>query len=263
MGMPRWILTKLCQKESYKIGHGSLQEWVLKGREEGRTCRSQAVCGFLSIIYPCYNPPRVAELVVSYPPLQNLCLQDSLSDPTQKGSHMLTHDQRQKRSHQGERSSGEGVAKWGLWQPRGVSVNHHLCWGVLPSSGFLETSLLPVSLKAKYSPVLSPVLLDYLEFFYISDHRDDAVVQSLSCVRFFVTPWTAALQASLSFTISQSLLKFMSIESVMASNYLILCQPHLLFPSIFPSIRVFSNESVLHIRWPKYWSFSVSFSPSN
>ena len=137
----------------------------LKGREEGWTCRSQAVCGFLSITYPCYNPPRVAELVVSYPPLQNLCLQDSLSDPTQKGSHVLTHDRRQKRSHQGERSSGEGVAKWGLWQPRGVSVNHHLCWGVLPSNGFLETSLLPVSLKAKYSPVLSPFLLDYLQFF--------------------------------------------------------------------------------------------------
>lgn len=109
--MPWWILTKLCWKESYKIGHGSLQEWELKGREEGRTCRSQAVYGFLSIIYPCCNPPCVAELVVSHPPLQNLCLRDSLSDPTQKGSHVLTHDRRQKRSHQGECSSQEEVAK--------------------------------------------------------------------------------------------------------------------------------------------------------
>ena len=87
-------------------------------------------------------------------------------------------------------------------------------------------------------------------------------VQSLSRVRLFATPWTAAHQAFLSFTISQSLLKFMSIELVMPSNHLILCHP-LLLPSIFPSIRVFSNESVLHIRWPKYWSFSFSISPSN
>ena len=77
------------------------------------------------------------------------------------------------------------------------------------------------------------------------------------------TPWTAARQASLSFTISQSFLKFMSIESVMPSNHLILCHPLLFLPSIFPSIRVFSNESALHIRWPKYWSFSFSINPSN
>jgi len=82
----------------------------------------------------------------------------------------------------------------------------------------------------------------------------------LICVRLLVTPWTAAHQASLSITISCSLLKFVSIES---SNHLILCCPLLLLPSIFPSIRVFSNESVLHIRWPKYWSFSFSISPSN
>ena len=87
-------------------------------------------------------------------------------------------------------------------------------------------------------------------------------VQSLSCVRLFVTPWTAARRASLS-TISRSLLKLTSIESVMPSNHLILCCPLLLLPSIFPSIRVFSNESVLCIRWPKYWSFSFSISPSN
>ena len=88
-------------------------------------------------------------------------------------------------------------------------------------------------------------------------------VQSLSRVRLFVTPWTAACQASLSITNSQSLLKLTSIKSVMPSNHLILCHPLLLPPSIFPSIRVFSNESLLHIRWPKYWSFSYSISPSN
>ena len=86
-------------------------------------------------------------------------------------------------------------------------------------------------------------------------------VQLLSHVRLYVTPWTAAHQASLSITKSWGLLKLMSIESVMPSNHLILCRPLLLSPSIFPSIRVFSNESVLHIRWPKYWRFSIS--PSN
>ena len=88
-------------------------------------------------------------------------------------------------------------------------------------------------------------------------------VQSLSHVWLFVTPWTAARQASLSITNSQSLLKLTSIKSVMPSNYLILCRPLLLLPSIFPSIRVFSNEPVLPIRWPKYWSFSFSISPCN
>ena len=88
-------------------------------------------------------------------------------------------------------------------------------------------------------------------------------VQSLSHVQLFATLWTAALQASLSFTISQRLLNLMSIKSVMRSNHLILCHPLLLLPSIFPSIRVFSNEPTLHIRWPKYWSFSFSISPSN
>ena len=88
-------------------------------------------------------------------------------------------------------------------------------------------------------------------------------VQSLSRVWLFVTPWTAAQQASLSITSCWSLLKLMSIESVMPSNHLILCHPLLLLPLIFTSIRVFSNESVLCIRWPKYWSFSFSISPSN
>ena len=89
-----------------------------------------------------------------------------------------------------------------------------------------------------------------------------SLAQLLSYVRLFVTPWTTACQASLSSTTSQSLLKLMSIELVMPSNHRIFCHP-LLPPSIFPSIRVFSNESVLHIRWPKYWSFSFSISPSS
>ena len=88
-------------------------------------------------------------------------------------------------------------------------------------------------------------------------------VQMLSHVRLLATPWAAACQASLSITNSRSLLKLMSIESVMPSNHFTLCRPLLLLPSIFPSIRVFSNESFLHIRWPKYWSFSFSISPSN
>ena len=88
-------------------------------------------------------------------------------------------------------------------------------------------------------------------------------VQSLSYVRLFVTPWTASRQASLSITNSWSLLKLMPIESVMPSNHLIFCHPLLLPPSFFPSIRVFSNESVLRVRWPKYWRFTFSISPSN
>ena len=88
-------------------------------------------------------------------------------------------------------------------------------------------------------------------------------VQSFSHVQLFATPRTAARQASLSIINSRSLLKLMSIKSVMPLNHLILCRPLLLLPSIFPSIRVFSNESLLQIRWPKYWSFSLSISPSN
>ena len=89
------------------------------------------------------------------------------------------------------------------------------------------------------------------------------VVQLLIRVWLFATPWTAACQASLSFTISQSLLKLVSLESVMPSKHLIICHRLLLLPSVLPSIRVFSKESVLRIRWPKYWSFSISISPSN
>ena len=97
---------------------------------------------------------------------------------------------------------------------------------------------------------------------YKADSCNLVVVQLLSCDQFFVTPRTAAHQASLSFTISLSLPKLMSIESVMPSNHLILCRPVLLLPTIFPITRVFSNELVLCIRWPKYWSFSFSISSS-
>ena len=96
---------------------------------------------------------------------------------------------------------------------------------------------------------------------FLTHHFILIVVHSLSHVLFFATPWPTAHQVSLSLTISQSPLKLMSIESVMPSNHLILCHC-LLLPSVFPSIRVFSNELVLHIRWPKYWSFSFSISPS-
>ena len=94
-------------------------------------------------------------------------------------------------------------------------------------------------------------------------HPFSQLAQLLSRVRLFATPWTAACQASLSITNSRSLLKLTSVDSVMPSNHLILCHPLLLLPSIFPSIRVFSKESILHIRWPKYWSFSFSISPGN
>ena len=90
-----------------------------------------------------------------------------------------------------------------------------------------------------------------------------SVVQSLSCVQLFATPWIAVHQAFLSFTVSCSLFKLMSIELVMPTNHLILCRPLLLLPSIIPSIRGFSTESGLCIRWPKYWSFSFSISPSD
>ena len=93
--------------------------------------------------------------------------------------------------------------------------------------------------------------------------KGTCVVQFPSCVQLFAVPWTMAHQDSLSFTVSQSLFKPMSIELVMPSNCLIFCHPLLSLPSIFPSIRVFSNEWALHMRWPKYWNFSFSISPSN
>ena len=100
-------------------------------------------------------------------------------------------------------------------------------------------------------------------FIIINNERRISSVQSLSHVQFFVTPWTASPQTSLSITNSQSILKLMSIASVMTYNHLILCSPLVFLPSIFPSIKVFSNELVLLIWWPKYWNFSFSISPSN
>ena len=99
--------------------------------------------------------------------------------------------------------------------------------------------------------------------FFFNSQSASQSFQSLCCVQLFVTPWTAARQASLSITNSWSSLKLTSVESVMPTNHLILCRPILLPPSIFPSIRVFSNQSVFRIRWPKYWSFSFNISPSN
>ena len=120
----------------------------------------------------------------------------------------------------------------------------------------------------KYSRDSSQILLEDLNLtkkkrVNSNVNTQTSSAQLLSHVQLFATPWTAARQASLSITNSRSLLELMSIESVMPSNHLILCHPLLLPLSNFPSIRVFSNESVLHIRWPTYWSFSFSISPSN
>ena len=112
------------------------------------------------------------------------------------------------------------------------------------------------------APVLNTPSL-FLLFLKHSSHSLCLLAYSLSRVQLCETPWTAAHQASLSFTIAQTLLKLMSIKSVMPSTHLILCCPLLLLPSIFPSIRVFSSEPALHIRWLKLWSFSFSTSPSN
>ena len=114
----------------------------------------------------------------------------------------------------------------------------------------------------KISSLLKPRLILIIILAKPSFPRVPVLVQLLGHVPAFATPWAAAHQASLSVTSSQSLLKLMSIKLVMPCNHLILCHPLLLLPSIFPSIRVFSNESILCIRWPKYWSFSFSFSPS-
>ena len=123
---------------------------------------------------------------------------------------------------------------------------------------FLVYKCLIVSVLFVEKTVLSPLNC------HCSFTKDQfSSIQLLSHVRLFVTLWTAAHQASLSITNSRSLLKLMSIMLVMPSNHLILCRPLLLLPSVFPSIRVFSSESVLHIRWPKYWSFSFNISPSN
>ena len=116
-------------------------------------------------------------------------------------------------------------------------------------------------MNIKYKPYLFAFYIVF-QFYFVSCWTS-ASVQLLSCVRLLMTPWITARQASLSITNSQSPPKPMSIELVMPSNHLILCCLLLLLPSIFPSIRVFSNESAFHIRWPKYWSFSFNISPSN
>ena len=120
-------------------------------------------------------------------------------------------------------------------------------------------------MKKKFGPfigrnILTETVLEEVQMLKLL-YKDITVVQSLSHVWLFATPWTAACETSLSFTTSQSLLKLMSIELMMPFNHLILCRPLLLLPSMFPSIRAFSNELALCIRWPKYWSFSIS--PSN
>ena len=112
--------------------------------------------------------------------------------------------------------------------------------------------------------LLKIVIINCLIFFWLLlSCVQVSSVPSLSCVRLFATPWATVRQASLSITNCQSLLKHISVESVMPSNYLIFCHPLLLLPSIIPSIRVFSSKSALSIRWPKYWSFSFNISPSN
>ena len=114
-----------------------------------------------------------------------------------------------------------------------------------------------------YIRILFKWLFFSLMIFEVKGFLKFSSVQSLSCVRLFATPWIAARQASLSITNSRSLFKLTSIELVMPSSHLILCRPLLLLPPVPPSIRVFSNESTLRMRWPKYWSFSFSISPSN
>ena len=174
-----------------------------------------------------------------------------------EAAHALPGRRGPRRRHQrrpGRRGCWRAGARPTLrWQVEGTAVRSGLSAAAHP--------LAPGMHFLQVSHTVGWVLLPFIRLLCVADQFSS--VQSLSCVQLFVTPWTAAHQASLSITSSWSLLKLMSIESVMLSNHLILCRPLLLPPSVFPSIRVFSNESVLHIRWPKYWSFSFSNSPSN
>ena len=131
-----------------------------------------------------------------------------------------------------------------------------LCLICCPACRIISTILLNFMYMCYYT-VFVILLLTYFTIYVVV-----VVAQSFICVQFFATPWITACQASLSFTIFQSLLKLISTESVMPSNYLSLCHPLLLLPSIFPSIKVSSNESTLQIRWPKYWTFVFIISPS-
>ena len=147
------------------------------------------------------------------------------------------------------------------------SFEHSFCTVLFPSTEsttFItedDSVLIPV---VEVSPLSSMSIIPTDKWIYSLECQSSKFkFQSLSSDRLFATPWATANQASLYITNSRSLSKLLSIESVMPSNHLILWHPLLLLPSIFPSIRVFSNESALHIRWPKYWSFSFSVSPSN
>ena len=146
---------------------------------------------------------------------------------------------------------GEGQGSLACHNPWDRRVGHDIVTELMGSEVTVPKKQKP---RPKGQPSTCPLGSWHFVFFAIS------LLVQFSCVHLFSTPWTAARQASLSFTISWSLLKLTSIESVMSSNYLILCHPPLLLPSVFPSIRVFSDESVLRIRWPKYWSFSTSAS---
>ena len=166
-------------------------------------------------------------------------------------------------------SVGRSVVSNSLW-PYGLWPTRLLC-GII-QTGILEWVAFPFSKESSQPGIQSLVSCIAGGFLIVWATREAPMtcweaqfssIQSLSCVWLFATPWTAACQASLSIANSQSLFKHMSIELVMPSNHLILCCPLVLLPSIFPSVRVFSNDSVLCIRWPKYWSFSFSISLSN
>ena len=166
----------------------------------------------------------------------------------------------------------EGIPIWGatengkefkenkivhLFYIQGVSISSH--WGPIAKGNKGK----PNGVGRKERKALPGDRIMWVKVHTAMSPLSFSSVQSLSHVQLFATPWIAARQASLSITNSWSSPKPTSIEWVMPSNHLILCHPLLLLPSVFPSIRVFSNESVLHIRWPKYWSFSFNISPSN
>ena len=136
----------------------------------------------------------------------------------------------------------------------------HMSTYVHASQSWLKV---PVELQSQWIPHSHTLFPRVIHWSLFCHSKFVAVIQSLSCVQLFATPWTVAHQASWSFTISHSLLKLMSIESVRPSSHLIICHLFLLLPSIFPGFMAFSKESGLLIRWPRYWSFSFSISPSN